>query len=62
MSCRDRLGEERRFSAASRHVLMWKSGPSGPRHRRRKEEQSPVGTAEMRPFRNRSHRQHRCPP
>jgi hypothetical protein len=38
--------EERRFSAASRYVLMWKSGPSGPRQRREKEEPSPPGTAE----------------
>ena len=33
-------------SAASRYVLMWKSGPSGPRQRREKEEPSPPGTAE----------------
>ena len=46
MSCRDRLVEERRFRAASRYVLMWKRGPSGPRQRREKKEPSPAGTAE----------------
>ena len=42
MSCRDRLVEEHRFSAASRHVLMWESGPSGPRQRREKKEPNAV--------------------
>ena len=46
MSCRDRLGEERRFRAASRYVLMWKRGPSGPRQRREKKEPNAAGTAE----------------
>ena len=40
--------EERRLSARVKvcAALMWKSGPSGPRQRREKEEPSPVGTAE----------------
>jgi hypothetical protein len=42
MSCRDRLVEEHRFSAASRYGLMWKSGPSGPRQRREKKEPNAV--------------------